>query len=460
MIGTLDNQVIEKFQEFQEKTGKYLDLDIAEVKFDNKFIYNIISEFIKGATPKYSGQPTNTIVIKSGQARGNYNKFDFTKIAYLDIAKVKNIKYLKKGDILINTTGIGTAGRVTLFDLDNNHVSDSHITALRYDLSKINKFYLLNFFINFGFKRLESMAEGSGGQIELSMSKVKNISIAIPQNYNEKYNSYKIQRIIVEFLEHWKLNYTDIFRKIVTRQKPIIEKIKKAIIPATFACEKTLVNSFSKFVIDKGLNINIEDIKFEEIHITKLIEFSKGKNASLYTKNYISQNKGDIPVFSGKTKDNGIMGYVKEDENTYAIDNNIIFMTTVGKYAMTPKLINGKFNLSQNCAIGTQLENMSVEYLFIQIKWLFDRIKKSRHESQDSFTFEELKQDYLKDIKEQEFIILTTSDKIQKLLVEFWGIINNDIDNKFKRFDRISYLTNNIDESFLYRTFSKINWSK
>ena len=38
MIGTLDSQVIEKFREFQDKTGKYLDLDIENVEFENKYL--------------------------------------------------------------------------------------------------------------------------------------------------------------------------------------------------------------------------------------------------------------------------------------------------------------------------------------------------------------------------------------------------------------------------------------
>ncbi|ABB43977.1 hypothetical protein Suden_1595 [Sulfurimonas denitrificans DSM 1251] len=117
MIGTLDSQVIEKFKEFQEKTGKYADLDINKVLFDKKTIDDIVDDFIKGSTPKYSHNPTDTMVIKSGQARGNYNEFNFTKTAYLDLSKVKNPKYLQKGDILINTTGVGTCGRVTHFSI-------------------------------------------------------------------------------------------------------------------------------------------------------------------------------------------------------------------------------------------------------------------------------------------------------------------------------------------------------
>lgn len=47
---------------------------------------------------------------------------------------------------------------------------------------------------------------------------------------------------------------------------------------------------------------------------------------------------------------------------------------------------------------------------------------------------------------------------IQSLLVEFWEMILNNIDDRFIKFDNIERLTDKIDEAFLYRTFSKIEW--
>lgn len=93
MIGTLDFQVIEKFREFQKQTNKYSSLDIERVLFNEEIIDNIVNDFIVGSNPKYSLISTDTIVIKSGQARGNYNEFNFSKIAYLDLLKVKSPKY-------------------------------------------------------------------------------------------------------------------------------------------------------------------------------------------------------------------------------------------------------------------------------------------------------------------------------------------------------------------------------
>ncbi len=76
--------------------------------------------------------------------------------------------------------------------------------------------------------------------------------------------------------------------------------------------------------------------------------FEKGKNAALYTNEYIGSNEGEYPVYSGQTENNGIMGKI----NSYDYDTEeCIFTTTVGAKVMTPMLLKNKFSLSQNCLI-------------------------------------------------------------------------------------------------------------
>ena len=151
----MDAQVIELFKKWQVKKNKYSDLDIGKVEFDSLKIGELISFMKKGKTPKYTknGETSDCIVIKSGQARGNNNNFDFTKTAYLQVDKIDldDERNLKRGDILINTTGVGTAGRVTRFDREGCFVVDSHIMILRFDDKIYDPKYILSFFKSFGF---------------------------------------------------------------------------------------------------------------------------------------------------------------------------------------------------------------------------------------------------------------------------------------------------------------------
>lgn len=118
-------------------------------------------------------------IIKSGQARG-YMEFDFSQRYYVSESFVSDERNLVKGDLLINSSGVGTAGRVTLFNLDGDFVVDSHVTILRFNKELVNPKYALYAFANIGFKTIEKMATGQSGQIELALPIINNIRIPLP----------------------------------------------------------------------------------------------------------------------------------------------------------------------------------------------------------------------------------------------------------------------------------------
>lgn len=122
---------------------------------------------------------SNVQIIKSGQARG-YNEFDFSKRYYVSDNFVSDDRNLQRGDILINSTGIGTAGRVTLFNLKGEYVVDSHITIVRLNKEIVIPKYALYALANIGFKNIESMANGQSGQIELALPTINAIRIPLP----------------------------------------------------------------------------------------------------------------------------------------------------------------------------------------------------------------------------------------------------------------------------------------
>ena len=83
--------------------------------------------------------------------------------------------------------------------------------------------------------------------------------------------------------------------------------------------------------------------------LKRIFQFEKGKNSNLLTEEYVKSNEGPYPVYSGQTKNNGVLGSI--DSYEYDFKNNVILVTTVGAKAMTTFLINGKLSLSQNCAL-------------------------------------------------------------------------------------------------------------
>lgn len=172
---------------------------------------NKISTMIcRGKSVKYGNSDIQ--IIKSGQARG-YQKFDFTTQHYVSKTFISDERNLMKDDILINSTGVGTAGRVTLFDLDGNFVADSHITIVRLDKLKALPKYVLYSLANIGFKNIEKMATGQSGQIELSLPIIKSIKIPLPSLTDQLKIVSEIEAAEIEIYElEAKINKVNIKR--------------------------------------------------------------------------------------------------------------------------------------------------------------------------------------------------------------------------------------------------------
>lgn len=188
----IQRSIIKELEMLDENNNKKLD-EINTLKksfFQTKYfdykkekIQKISVMLQRGKSVKYGKSKIQ--VIKSGQARG-FEEFDFTERYYVSQDFISDERNLEKGDILINSTGVGTAGRVTLFNLEGNFVVDSHITILRVNKEKVLPKYVMYALANIGFKNIEKMATGQSGQIELSLDTIKNIKIPLPSIEKQK----------------------------------------------------------------------------------------------------------------------------------------------------------------------------------------------------------------------------------------------------------------------------------
>ncbi|WP_406618283.1 restriction endonuclease subunit S [Mycoplasmopsis lipophila] len=71
---------------------------------------------------------------------------------------------------------------------------------------------------------------------------------------------------------------------------------------------------------------------------------SRGK---AYTKSYIKEHKGEYPLYSSQTLNNGELGKI----NTYDYDGEYVTWTTDGIYAGTTFYRKGKFSITTHCGI-------------------------------------------------------------------------------------------------------------
>lgn len=185
---------------------------IIDSKWKQVKLENIAELLIRGKSPKYG--KSNVQVIKSGQARG-YKEFDFSEKYFVSKNFELGERKLQKGDILINSSGVGTAGRVTLFDLDGDFVVDSHITILRLDRTKALPDYVLQCFISIGFANIERLALGQSGQIELTLTTIQNIKIPLP--------AISTQEKIVEELKNLEAEEKNLTQKVIDLKRKVFE---------------------------------------------------------------------------------------------------------------------------------------------------------------------------------------------------------------------------------------------
>ena len=141
----------------------------------------IVEYVARGITPKYTEEKESILVINQKCIRNMVLNLELAKKHDLS-KKISKDKILKKYDILINSTGVGTLGRVCQNFNDILLTVDSHVTILRADSQKINPLYL-GYAIKNKEKLIESLGEGSTGQTELKKDiLLERIQIDYPQN--------------------------------------------------------------------------------------------------------------------------------------------------------------------------------------------------------------------------------------------------------------------------------------
>lgn len=185
-----------------------------EEKYELKSLGALAVFLQRGKNPKYDDNGYQ--VIKSGQARGGV-EFDFSKTYYASNYDEDDKRILCKGDILINSTGVGTAGRVTFFNLEGKYVVDNHITILRTSAYVYNLYVFYALAYGVGFKNIEALASGTSGQIELSVSAIENIKIPLPP--------MDVQKKIVEECEKIDLSFRSNFSELNSLKQELSDYI-------------------------------------------------------------------------------------------------------------------------------------------------------------------------------------------------------------------------------------------
>ena len=160
----------------------------------------VVKEIKRGKSPVYVSQ-SNTLVFaqKCNTKAGN---IDLSLALFLDetkLSKYPESEFMQSMDIIINSTGNGTLGRVGIYqDSDNPKlmpiVPDSHVTVVRSNKAICTGyvFYTLKYYQPY----MEKLGSGSTNQTELSANIIKSLVFPLPPLSEQKRIVAKIEELL------------------------------------------------------------------------------------------------------------------------------------------------------------------------------------------------------------------------------------------------------------------------
>ena len=139
----------------------------------------------RGKSPKYSTVEKYPVI---AQKCNQWSGFSVEKARFIDpatVSKYADERILKDGDLLWNSTGLGTLGRMAVYDSAKNRygwaVADSHVTVIRTREDWLDHRFAFVYFAGPSVQSvIEDQASGSTKQKELAQETVRNYLIPLP----------------------------------------------------------------------------------------------------------------------------------------------------------------------------------------------------------------------------------------------------------------------------------------
>ncbi len=283
-----------------------------------------VCEFInRGISPRYT-EDNGLCVLNQKCIRDHKINYKFSRIHDNKIKPVSDEKLISIGDVLVNSTGTGTLGRVAqVHKIFTKSTVDSHITIVR----PINNLFHNDFF-GYALIAIEEeialKGEGCGGQTELARNTLKNdFNICYPKSLPEQ------QRIVA-----------------------ILDEAFAAIAKAKENAEKSLKNARELF------ESYLENVNAKKELLGKLVDIATGKlDANAATEN------GQYPFFTCSREVFAIDRYAFDCEAILLAGNNAGGDFNVKHY-------QGKFNAYQRTYIITVNKESRILYRYLYYQLL------------------------------------------------------------------------------------------
>ena len=153
-----------------------------------KELGEITSLVVKGIPPKYTDRPGDGIIRVLNQKCNRNGVISYSPSRFHDttLRNVPEERMLRVNDVLINSTGEGTAGRVAqIKSIPEPTTIDGHMILLRPTNEILPRYY--GYAIRIHQDEITALAEGSTGQTEINRSRLlREVSIRFPKSFDDQ----------------------------------------------------------------------------------------------------------------------------------------------------------------------------------------------------------------------------------------------------------------------------------
>jgi type I restriction enzyme S subunit len=154
------------------------ELGLIPEGWEAKQLKKACSYLKRGLQPKYL-DCGGVRVINQRCIRNHWIDYTNSRLHDSKIRKITG-RELQLGDVVVNSTGVGTLGRVAqVYQLHQATIADTHITIMR----PKNELLLAEYFGNWAIHnetKFESMGHGSTGQTELRRAELMELTLLVP----------------------------------------------------------------------------------------------------------------------------------------------------------------------------------------------------------------------------------------------------------------------------------------
>ena len=266
-----------------EKIGKNEPVCIAdEVPFDVPESWAwvrlkdiTIKEIKRGKSPTYAN--SGNVLVFAQKCNTKAGNIDLSLAKHLDLkvfTKYPDEEYMQNNDIVVNSTGNGTLGRIGVFrgsDRINDCiiVPDSHVTTIRVNAALISDYiyYALTYYQPY----LEKNCSGSTNQTELKPAVIANLFIPVPPYAEQSRIVKKLSEVLPLVMV-----YNDKETALETYNNDFPSQLKKSILQ--YAVQGKLV---PQDPTDESASALLERIRAEKEQLIKSGKIKRDKHESV-----------------------------------------------------------------------------------------------------------------------------------------------------------------------------------